>query len=45
MELLAQRQLAQDSHHCPQGRPISRRFSRRGSGQVDAANLSKLGGQ
>jgi hypothetical protein len=29
MELLAQRQLAQDSHHCPHGRPTSLRFSRR----------------
>jgi DNA mismatch repair protein MutL len=28
-ELLAQRQLAQDSHHCPHGRPTSLRFSRR----------------
>jgi DNA mismatch repair protein MutL len=27
--LLAQRQLAQDSHHCPHGRPTSIRFSRR----------------
>jgi DNA mismatch repair protein MutL len=27
--LLAQRELAQDSHHCPHGRPTSIRFSRR----------------
>jgi len=27
--LLAQRELAQDSHHCPHGRPTSLRFSRR----------------
>jgi DNA mismatch repair protein MutL len=26
--LLAQRELAQDSHHCPHGRPTSLRFSR-----------------
>jgi DNA mismatch repair protein MutL len=28
-ELLSQRELAQDSHHCPHGRPTSLRFSRR----------------
>jgi DNA mismatch repair protein MutL len=28
-ELLAQRELAQNSHHCPHGRPTSLRFSRR----------------
>jgi DNA mismatch repair protein MutL len=28
-ELLARRELAQDSHHCPHGRPTSLRFSRR----------------
>jgi DNA mismatch repair protein MutL len=27
-ELLAQRELAQNSHHCPHGRPTSLRFSR-----------------
>jgi DNA mismatch repair protein MutL len=26
--LLAQRHVAQDSHHCPHGRPTSLRFSR-----------------
>jgi DNA mismatch repair protein MutL len=28
-ELLAQRELAQNSHHCPHGRPTSLRFTRR----------------
>jgi DNA mismatch repair protein MutL len=28
-ELLAQRELAQNSHHCPHGRPTALRFSRR----------------
>jgi DNA mismatch repair protein MutL len=27
--LLAQRDLAEDAHHCPHGRPTSLRFSRR----------------
>jgi DNA mismatch repair protein MutL len=27
-ELLAQRELAQNSHHCPHGRPTSLRFTR-----------------
>ena len=27
-ELLAQREVAQNSHHCPHGRPTSIRFSR-----------------
>ena len=27
-ELLAQRELAENSHHCPHGRPTSLRFSR-----------------
>ena len=28
-ELLAQRELGQNSHHCPHGRPTSLRFTRR----------------